>query len=60
VPHAIDGEEPRRILAFLHKIEGRYLFYRLKGLPRKWLVGALKALGIHGAVRAAYRKLFRT
>lgn len=60
VAHAIDGDEHHRILSFLHRIEGRYLLYRLKGLPRKWLVNVLKALGIHGAVRAGYRKLFRT
>lgn len=57
---AFDGNEQRRILAFLNRIEGRYLFHKLKGMPRKWLVSALKALGIHDAVRAGYRKLFRT
>ena len=57
---AADGAEHRRILEFLHKIEGRYLLYKLKGMPRIWLVGVLKALGLHGVVRAGYRKLFRT
>ena len=55
----VDGAEHRKILEFLHKIEGRYLLYRIKGMPRKWLVDALKALGLHDTVRAVYRKLFR-
>ncbi|HEV8646202.1 MAG TPA: methyltransferase domain-containing protein [Burkholderiales bacterium] len=60
VAFAFDSDEHRRILAYLNRIEGRYLLYKLKGMPRKWLVSVLKALGIHGAVRAGYRKLFRT
>ena len=60
VSFAPDADEHVKILAFLKEIEGRYLLYRLKALPRTWLVAALKALGIHDAVRSGYRRIFGT
>lgn len=59
LPAEFDAAEPGKVLAFLHRIEGKVLLYRLRALPRRLAVGALKALGLHDAVRDLYRKLFR-
>jgi SAM-dependent methyltransferase len=60
VPLSFDPSHHLEILAYLNRIEGLYLPFKLKALPRRLLTDLLRAVGLYDAVRGLYRRLFRS